>query len=175
MKKILVCGGGGFIGTHLIEKLKEQIISVKLERNLTKNEILTLYLNTVSFSDNAFGIKAASKTYFNKLPIDLKVDEAAVLVGMLKGTSLYNPRTHPVRSKERRNTVLGKMVDNGKLSLSEAEQLKLKPIELDFRRVEMNEDLPAPYFRQVVEQDAKEWAKKKGLNIYETNYGLFSD
>jgi penicillin-binding protein 1A len=172
--KAILGQGSKNIFTRLIEKLKEQIISVKLERNLTKNEILTLYLNTVSFSDNAFGIKAASKTYFNKLPIDLKVHEAAVLVGMLKGTSLYNPRTHPVRSKERRNTVLGKMVDNGKLSLFEAEQLKLKPIELDFRRVEMNEDLPAPYFRQVVEQDAKEWAKKKGLNIYKDGLKIYT-
>jgi penicillin-binding protein 1A len=172
--KAILGQGSRNIFTRLPEKLKEQIVAVKLESNLTKNEILTLYLNTVSFSDNAYGIKAASKTYFNKLPIELNVQEAAVLVGMLKGTSLFNPRTHPVRSKERRNTVIGKMVDNGKISRAEAEELKLKPIELDFRRVEMNEDLPAPYFRQVVEAEMKDWCKKKGLNLYKDGLKIYT-
>lgn len=90
-------------------KFKEWIIAVKLERSYTKEEIMAMYLNTVPFSDNAFGIKSAAYVYFGK-PVDsLKVEEAAILVGMLKAPSEYNPRLHPEASKLRRNTVLGQM------------------------------------------------------------------
>jgi penicillin-binding protein 1A len=93
-------------------KLKEWVMAVKLETNLTKNEIITLYLNTVPFSDNVYGIKNASLTFFNKLPKDVTADEAAILVGMLKGNTMYNPRRNPARATERRNVILRLMKEN---------------------------------------------------------------
>jgi penicillin-binding protein 1A len=90
-------------------KLKEWVLAVKLERNLTKNEILTMYLNTVPFGDNVYGIKNASLTFYNKLPDAVSIDEAAALIGMLKGNTIYNPRSHPKKSRERRNVVMEQM------------------------------------------------------------------
>ena len=90
-------------------KFKEWVIAVKLERSYTKEEIITMYLNTVEFSDNAFGIQSAASTYFDKDPIDLNVAESAVLVGMLKAPYKFNPRIHPEASTDRRNVVLMKM------------------------------------------------------------------
>ncbi|MFN5843101.1 MAG: transglycosylase domain-containing protein, partial [Bacteroidota bacterium] len=92
--------------TILSAKLKEWITSVKLERRYTKDEIINLYLNTVEFSENSYGIKSAARTYFNKIPDSLKIEEAAVLIGMLKGSTMYNPRRNPGRALSRRNTVL---------------------------------------------------------------------
>ena len=94
---------------RLVQKIKESIIAVKLERNFTKQEIITLYLNTVAFSDNVFGIRNASKTFFSKEPSKLKIEEAAVLIGMLKAPSTYNPRTNISNAKSRRNTVIEQM------------------------------------------------------------------
>src|SRR5690606_18494865 len=91
-------------------KMKEWVMAVKLEKNLTKNELITLYLNTVPFSDNTYGIKNASLTFFGVTPDKLSVDQSAVLVGMLKGNTLYNPRRNPERSRDRRNTVIEQMV-----------------------------------------------------------------
>src|SRR5690349_19794985 len=102
--------------SRMLQKLKEWIIAVKLERNFTKQEILALYLNTVSFSDNVYGIRNASRTFFSKEPDRLNVEEAAVLIGMLKATGTYNPRTNYKASFERRNTVLDQMTRNNYLS-----------------------------------------------------------
>lgn len=161
----------------IIEKLKEQIIAVKLEKNLTKPEILALYLNTVPWGYNAYGIKCASKTYFNKLPKDLTVPESALLIGMLKGSSLYNPVKEKSRARtlDRRNTVLNQMVINHKISASEAAEYKSEPIKLDFKpTTESQHDGLAPYFRQVVEQDVKAWCKQKGLNIYKDGLRIYT-
>jgi penicillin-binding protein 1A len=160
-------------------KLKEWILAIKLERNLTKDEIVALYLNTVPFSDNTYGIKNASKTFFNKKPGDLKVEEAAVLVGMLKGNTLYNPRRNPKTSTDRRNVVMDQMVKNNFLSPGEAQNLKGQPIKLDYNKIASHHEGVAPYFRQVLEQDLKKWCKehkkpdgheyniyKDGLKIY---------
>jgi penicillin-binding protein 1A len=97
-------------------KLKEWIIAIKLERSFTKDEIMTLYFNTVEFSDNAFGVKTAAKTYFNKPTDSLRTEEAAVLVGMLQAPYKYNPRLHPQAATVRRNTVLSQMCKYGYLS-----------------------------------------------------------
>ncbi|PSK92459.1 penicillin-binding protein 1A [Taibaiella chishuiensis] len=161
-------------------KLKEWVMAIKLEKNLTKDEIITLYLNTVPFGDNTYGIKNAALTFFNKTPDKLSVDEAAVLVGMLKGNTLYNPRRNPERAQERRNTVMDKMVENNFLSPSEASELKQKPLTLNYKKLD-NHEGPAPYFRQVVELEVKKWCKqhekengdkydlyKDGLKIYTT-------
>src|SRR5690606_33105143 len=96
--------------TMPIIKLKEWIMAIKLEKNLTKQEIITLYLNTVPFGDNTYGIKNASLTFFSKQPNALTVNEAAVLVGLLKGNTLYNPRRNPERATDRRNVVIDQMV-----------------------------------------------------------------
>jgi penicillin-binding protein 1A len=172
--KALLKHGSSNIITRIIEKIQEQIVAVKLERNLTKDEIITAYLNTVSFGQNAYGIKAAARVYFNKLPSQLAVEEAAVLVGLLKANTTYNPIKNPTLSKGRRNTVIQKMMDNNRISLTLGEQIKLKPLVLDVQKIEDYEDLPAPYFRQVVEADVKEWAKKRGLNIYKDGLKIYT-
>jgi penicillin-binding protein 1A len=163
-----------------IIKLKEWVMAIKLEKNLTKDEIITLYLNTVPFGDNTYGIKNAALTFFNKTPDKLTVDEAAVLVGMLKGNTLYNPRRNPERATERRNTVMDKMVENQFLSPADAADLKQKTLVLNYKKLD-NHEGPAPYFRQVVELEVKKWCKqhekdngdkydiyKDGLKIYTT-------
>ena len=105
---------------RVIQKLKEWIIAVKLERNFTKEEIITLYLNAVPFGNNVYGIRNASRTFFQKEPDRLTVEEAALLVGMLKGNSIYNPQRNPKLALDRRNTVLSQMEKNGKITAAEA-------------------------------------------------------
>jgi penicillin-binding protein 1A len=175
LAKHLLDQGSKNFAERIIEKLKEQIVAVKLEKNLTKQEILTLYLNSVPWGYNAFGIKSASKTYFNKMPKELNVAEAAMLVGMLKGSSMYNPVRHEERTTNRRNTVLDQMVKNFKISASEAQQLKDQHIKLDFApTMDNHHDGVAPYFRQVVEQDVKAWCKSRGLNLYKDGLKIYT-
>ncbi len=133
----------------LIVKSKEWIIALKLESVYSKKEILTMYANTVDFGSNAYGIKTAAKTYFNKSPKQLTTDQAAVLVGMLKATTYYNPKSHPENSLARRNTVLNNMVIHGDLSRSQYEEYSKQPIKLDYK-VEDNYDGQATYFRNAV-------------------------
>jgi len=165
---------------RIIQKLKESIISVKLERNFTKEEILTLYLNTAAFGDNVFGIRNASKTFFQKEPDRLNIEEAAVLVGMLKGATRYNPRRNPKLALDRRNTVIDQMVRNGKLDAATATAIKKKPIELNYKKLDENNGL-GPYFRMVLGEYMKQWCKdhtkpggdkydlyRDGLKIYTT-------
>lgn len=154
-------------------KLKEWVLAVKLEKNLTKNEIITLYLNTVPFGDNVYGIKNAANTFFNVGPDKLSVDQAAVLVGMLKGNTLYNPRRNPERALERRNVVLSQMEKYGKISAAEAAANKSKPIVLDYHKLDYHEGI-APYFRQVVEAEVKKICK--GLKKEDgTEYNIYKD
>ena len=142
-----------------IEKMKEWIIAVKLERNFTKEEILALYLNTVPFGDNTYGIRNASRTFFQKEPDMLTVDESAVLIGMLKGTYLYNPRVNERAAFDRRNTVINQMVKNNYISEAEAAKIKSKPIDLTkYKKLDENNGL-APYFRDVLREDLKRWCK----------------
>ena len=139
---------------RVIQKLKEWIISVKLERNFTKEEILALYLNAVPFGNNVYGIRNASLTFFQKEPDRLKVEEAAVLIGMLKGNSLYNPQRNYKASFDRRNVVLNQMVKNNKLGSAEFDKLKLQPIVTNFKKLDENTGY-APYFREVLREDLK--------------------
>lgn len=129
------------------QKPIEWIIAIKLERQYTKDEIINLYLNKYDFNYNAIGIKSAAKTYFNKAPLDLNIQESAMLIGMLKNSSLYNPIRRDEMTKNRRDVVLTQMRKNGFLSRSEADSLKQLPIELDFKRVD-HISIPAPYYRQ---------------------------
>ena len=156
----------------LIMKSKEMIIATELEWFCSKQEILTMYANTVDFGSNAYGIKTAAKTYFNTTPAELKTEQSAVLVGLLKATSAYNPKTNPKNSLFRRNVVLDNMYKHGKLSASELSELREKPIELNFS-VETAYDGQALYFRQAVADEIKNLdlgldPYKDGLKIYTT-------
>ena len=131
---------------RVLQKPIEWVIAVKLERNYTKDEILTMYLNYFDFLHNAVGIKTASNTYFSKEPKDLTVNEAATLVGLCKNPSYYNPVRSPERSRERRNVVLGQMVKAGFLSQSDFEKYSAEPIQLHFH-VADHKDGIATYFR----------------------------
>ena len=123
---------------RVIEKLKEYIVAIRLERNFTKEEIVALYLNAVPFSDNVYGIRNASRTFFQKEPDRLNVEEAALLVGTLKANYSYNPRVFPKASLERRNVVLGQMQKNDYLTAAEAARLKALPIKLNYRMMDEN-------------------------------------
>ena len=133
---------------HLgISKFKEWIIAVKLERNYTKNEIIGMYLNTVPFGGITYGIKSASQTYFNKPPDSLRVEESALLVGLLKAPSYYSPVRHPERSKLRRNVVLNQMNKYEFITSEEFDSLSILPIELNYKVQDHNAGL-ATYFRE---------------------------
>jgi penicillin-binding protein 1A len=130
-----------------IHKAREHIISLRLEDVYSKEQLLSFYLNTVSFGENTYGLETASKRFFNIHPSVLKVEEAAVLIGMLKGPSAYNPRTNYESSQERRNWVLSRMNVEGFLSKNELDSLKNTPISTDYRRLSEHSGL-APYFRE---------------------------
>lgn len=133
----------------LIVKSKEWIIATKLETVYNKRDIITMYANTVDFGNNAYGIKTAAKTYFGTTPDSLTTQDCAVLVGMLKATTLYNPKSNPENSKKRRNVVLANMFTHGDLSKNVCDSLQQLPITLHFK-VEENYDGQAMYFREVV-------------------------
>lgn len=160
--------------TRVIQKLKEWIIAVKLERNFTKEEIIALYLNTVPFGDNVYGIRNASLTFFQKEPDRLNIEEAAVLVGMLKGNTIYNPRKNPKAALERRNVVLNQMQKANHLSAAETKALQRKPIQLNYKRQDENTGL-APYFRDVLRDDLKKWCKDHENPATGEAYDLFED
>jgi penicillin-binding protein 1A len=167
---------GGIPGLNmLIIKTKEWIMAIKLEKNYTKKEIIKMYLNTVPFGSNAYGISTAAKTFFGKKASDLTTEEAALLVGIVKGTSYYSPVYHPNRALERRNVVLSQMVKYGYLSSDKYSELKTKPIDMAKYAVENNNKGSAPYFREVIRGFLYKWAKARsidldteGLRIYTT-------
>lgn len=179
LAKALLDQGSKNRAWRLIEKLKEWIIAVKLEKNFTKEEIITLYLNAVPFGDNIYGIRNAARTFFQKEPDRLNVEEAAVLVGMLKANYTYNPRRNPVQSKERRNVVLHQMLVNGKLSAAEEAKLKDKPIVLNYKKLDENTGF-APYFREVLKDEVRDALKdvKKpngdSYNIYDDGLKIYT-
>ena len=160
--------------SRVVQKLKEWIIAVKLERNFTKEEIIALYLNTVPFGDNVYGIRNASLTFFQKEPDRLNIEEAAVLVGMLKGNTIYNPRKNPKAALERRNVVLSQMEKANLLTHTETIELQLKPIQLNYKRQDENTGL-APYFRDVLRDDLKRWCKEHENPATGEPYDLFED
>src|SRR5258708_769079 len=161
--------------SRVIQKLKEWIIAIELERNFTKEEILTLYLNDVSFSDNVYGIRGASRTFFQKEPGELSIDEAAVLVGMVNNPSFFNPRTNPKAATERRNVVLNRLVSNHFLAEAEVAALKAKPIDIShYRTLDENNGL-APYFRDILRGDLKKWCKEHNNPVPGKPYNLYQD
>ena len=157
----------------LIMKTKEWIIATKLECIFEKNDILTMYANTVDFGSNAYGIKTACKTYFGNTPKELTVEQAAVLVGMLKATTFYNPISNPDNSLKRRNVVMNNMVEHGDLSRDEYNKLKNLPIKLKYS-VETNYDGQAKYFREAIANDLKDWCEDTGYDLYTSGLKIYT-
>ena len=148
----------------LIMKSKEWIIATKLELFYSKQEILEMYANTVDFGSNAYGIKTAANTYFKTTPRNLKLEESAVLVGLLKATSTYNPRINPKNSLRRRNQVLKNMVSRGDLTKQQYDSVSSLPIDLKYT-IESNYAGVAPYFREAVAREIEDIAKAQGMKL----------
>lgn len=165
--------GSKFFLYRMIQKAKEWIIAIKLERQYTKNEIIAMYLNTADFVNTAVGIRSASKVYFGKEPRDLTVDEAAMFVGMLKNPSLYNPLRRMEKVRERRNTVLGQMVRNHILDQATKDKLASQPIVLHFHP-ESHKEGTATYFREFLREYMKNWAKEN-KKPDGSDYDIYSD
>ena len=159
--------------TMPVNKLRESIIAYRLERLYTKEEILSLYLNTVPFAENTFGIGVASERFFNKPPSKLTVHEAATIVGMLKANNSYNPRKNPERSLERRNVVIDQMLKYGYLSEGEAKQNKAEPLEINYNLITYNEG-PAPYLMEKIRPFLQSWCEDH-LKEDQTTYNLYTD
>ena len=157
----------------LIMKSKEWIIATKLEITHNKKEIITMYANTVDFGSNAFGIKTAAKTYFNCTPKELTTEQVAVLVGMLKATTYYNPISNPDNSLRRRNVVLNNMVTHNDLSKADYDSISTIPIKLSFS-VESNYDGRALYFREAVSNELKSWCKENGYDLYTSGLKIYT-
>lgn len=181
LAKLLFHGEGSrFLPLRIIQKAKEWIIAIKLERQYTKNEIIAMYFNKADFVNTAVGIRSAAKVYFGKEPRDLTIDESAMLVGMLTNPSLYNPVRRVEKVQKRRNIVLGQMVRNGYLEEGAKKILEKKPIVLHFQP-ESHTDGIGTYFREYLRDFMKNWVKenkkpdgteydiyKDGLKIYTT-------
>ncbi len=149
----------------LVEKTKEWLTAVKLERAYTKEEILKMYLNTVDFGSNSYGIRTAAQTFFRTSPGRLKVEEAAVLIGMLKATTTYNPKKNYQKSLKRRNTVLAQMFKYGFLNKPELDSLSALPIRLNYVR-ELHPDGVLDYYGTFLTRKLTEWADSSGYDIY---------
>lgn len=158
---------------RLKQKLKEWIISAQLERRYTKDEILVMYLNRFDWVNNAVGIKSASKVYFNKEVDSLSINESAMLVGMLKNPSLFNPNRRIEITEKRRNIVLSQMRKYDFISDSVYNQLLPQPIKLDFKKESHTQGL-APYFREFLRNKMKSWCKENYKSDGE-NYNLYTD
>lgn len=148
----------------VIDKSKEWINALKLEFYYSKDEILTMYLNTVDFGSNTFGIKSAASVFFNKLPSELKPEEAAVLIGLLKAPTFYSPVQNPDNSLRRRNSILDQMQRYGFLAPEVADSLINTKLHLHFRQ--RQDDTDATYFKEAVARSLQEWSRETGFNIY---------
>jgi penicillin-binding protein 1A len=158
---------------RVIQKIKESIIAIKLERNFTKQEILTLYLNTVPFSENLFGVSNASRSFFQKEPDRLNIEEAALLIGMINAPTKYNPNRNPKLALERRNLVLNRMATQKYITQEQADQLKALPVVTNFKKLDENNGL-GPYFRMNLGEFMKKWCKEHKKNNGD-NYNLYRD
>jgi penicillin-binding protein 1A len=158
----------------IIAKTKEWIIAVKLERAYTKKEILTMYLNTVDFGSNAFGIKAAAATFFNCQPIDLTQDQAAILIGLLQAPSKYSPRYNPEKCIERRNVVMAQMVKYKFLDKKRFDTLSKKEIDLSGYKVEGHTQGIATYFRAELQKYLLAWCKEKNIDLYTAGLKIYT-
>jgi penicillin-binding protein 1A len=169
-----------FLGTVVV-KFKEWVTAIKLERNYSKDEILAMYLNTVDFGSQAFGIKSAAKTYFNKTPAELTVEESAMLIGMLKAPTWFSPVRNPERALDRRNTVMDQMRKADYITREQYDSLKVIPVNMMNYRIQDHTAGLATYFREYLRMVLSEWCNshtkddgmpynlyKDGLRIYTT-------
>lgn len=157
----------------LVMKSKEWIIATKLELVYDKKDILTMYANTVDFGSNAFGIKTACKTYFNTTPSELTLDQMAVLVGMLKATTYYNPRINPKNSLKRRNIVLSNMLRHNDINRTQYDSISAKPITLNYS-VESNYDGKALYYREYLASYLKDWCEENDYDLYSSGLKIYT-
>jgi penicillin-binding protein 1A len=156
-----------------VTKIQEWITAVRIEQRYTKDEILTMYFNTVEFGNNSFGIRSASKTYFNKIPKDLNAKEAAVLVGMLKAPTKFNPIRNAENAYNRRNTVLNQMAKAGFITNDSCETFKKEAIVLDFQEESHNEGI-ATYFRETLRIELINWCEENGYNLYKDGLKIYT-
>jgi penicillin-binding protein 1A len=157
----------------IVSKLKEWMTAIKLESNYSKNDILTMYLNTVPFGNNTYGIKTAARIYFDKETDSLTVPESALLVGMLKGTTTYNPIRNPERALERRNVSLSQMNKYGYISAAELNTYKNAPLKLKEGRVDEGSDGDS-YLRAAVSKYLEKWCEKNGYDLYEDGLKIYT-
>ncbi len=161
------------IWQRIKQKIKEQIIAVRLEKQYTKNEIISMYLNQFDWLNQGVGIKSASRIYFNKEPKDLKIEEAATLVGMLKNPAYFRPISKPERTKKRRNVVFHQMEKNGYITEKEKDSLQQLPLKLEFRPERHDEGM-ATYLREYIRSFVSKWAKKHPKEDGST-YNIYTD
>lgn len=154
-------------------KLKEWITAIRIEERYTKEEIITMYFNTVEFGGNSFGISSAAKTFFATTPLALTEVEAAMLVGMLKAPTKYSPVRNPANALFRRNTVLNQMRKYDFINNEAFDTLKAKPIELKYQEEDHNEGL-APYFREHLRQELLDWCAENGYNLYKDGLKIYT-
>lgn len=174
LAKLLFHGEGSkFLPLRILQKIKEWIIAVRLERQYTKQEIIAMYLNKADFVNTAVGIRSAAKVYFAKEPKNLTIDQSAMLIGMLTNPSLYNPVKRPEKVEKRRNVVLGQLVRNEVITEKEKEKLSKRPIVLDFHP-ESHLDGTATYFREFLRDYMKNWCKENKKSDG-TEYDIYSD
>src|ERR1700761_5673158 len=157
----------------IVYKCKEWLTAFEIEHVYSKQQILTLYFNTVPFGNNTFGIKAASLKYFNKPPDSVSEAQAATLIGMLKATSTYNPIRNPEKSLDRRNTVLSQMQKNGKISKVEYDKDIAEPLNLDLSYVD-DESQGDSYLRDAVEKWLDKWCKENDYDLYEDGLKIYT-
>ncbi|MGB0357095.1 MAG: penicillin-binding protein 1A [Flavobacteriaceae bacterium] len=157
----------------ITQKIKEWVIAIRLERRYTKNEIITMYLNIYDFNYSADGLRSASSIYFSKKPIELDLSESAMLVGMLKNSSLYNPLRRPEMVRNRRNIVYQQMLRNALITEKERDSLAALPIKLDFNPQSHREGI-ATYFRAYLQQFMREWIAKNPKEDG-TSYNIYLD
>lgn len=159
---------------RIIQKFQEWVIAVKLERNYTKEEIITMYLNTVDFGNQAYGIKSAARIYFNTTPDKLTIPQAAVLVGIQRGVTRYSPTKNPERSLQRRNTVMALMVKENFMTEQEFDTVKDGPLNLHFTAATNNDGI-APYFRAVLKSEVRKILEERSITKNGVPYDLDRD
>jgi len=158
---------------RLIQKVKEWVIAIRLEKQYTKNEIITMYFNKYDFGHNAVGIRSASRIHFGIEPMELNIEQSAMLVGMLKNSSLYNPMRRAELVQQRRNIVLKQMVRNEFISETVKDSLQKLPLELDIN-LEGHSDGTATYFREYVRDFMKKWIAKNP-KVNGESYNIYRD
>jgi len=172
-KMLFTKKASGNIAKRLIQKVKEWVIAIRLEKQYTKNEIITMYFNKYDFGHNAVGIRSASRIHFGKEPSELQIEESAMLVGMLKNSSLYNPMRRPEMVTQRRNVVFGQLLRNEFITEQEKDSLQKLPLELDIN-LEGHSDGTATYFREYVREFMRKWMKEHPKSNGE-NYNIYRD